>query len=152
MTTENNQKIGSVLGIAVRPQKNTPMQELDSVDVRTGQGLVGDLPSVPDRGITLLSSKQWTTICREIATELPWHTRRANILVDAGALGDLIGKRIRIGDIEVDVKLEVKPCGLMDKLHQGLRERLVPDFRGGVGGQILNDGKIRKGDPIVVVG
>ncbi|MCB9854095.1 MAG: MOSC domain-containing protein [Phycisphaerales bacterium] len=152
MTTENKTTIGSVLAIAVRPEKDAPMRELVSVDARTGQGLAGDLPSIPDRGVTLISSQQWKSVCRELETELPWHTRRANILVDAGPLGDLIGKRIRIGDIEVDVKLEVKPCGLMDKQHQGLRERLVPDCRGGVGGRILTDGTIRKGDRVVVVG
>lgn len=152
MSNENTQLVGSVVGIAIRPDKNATMCEIESVDAKTGQGLAGDLPSIPDRGVTLISRQQWETVCRELETDLPWHTRRANILVDAGPLGDLIGKRIRIGTIEVDVKLEVKPCGLMDKQHQGLRERLVPDCRGGVGGRILNDGTIRMGDPVTIVG
>ncbi|HPF41844.1 MAG TPA: MOSC domain-containing protein [Phycisphaerae bacterium] len=151
MNADNAQTIGQVLAIAIRPEKNAPMKTLDAVSVSV-QGLKGDQPSIPDRGVTLISKRQWDTVCDELSAELPWHTRRANLLIDADGLGDLIGKRIRIGAIEVEVRLEVKPCGLMDKLHLGLRERLVPDCRGGVGGRILNDGEIRTGDTVVLVG
>lgn len=151
MSTETNHTIGQIIGIAIRPEKNAPMREVETVRVRAGQGLEGDVPSVPDRNVTMISNAQWQGVCRELETDLPWHTRRANLLIDAGSLGDLIGKRIRIGDVEVDVKLEVKPCGLMDKQHQGLRARLEPEGRGGIGGHILNDGAIRKGDKVTLI-
>ena len=127
------------------------MRELDDVSATAGAGLAGDVPSSKDRGVTLISKSQWEKVCSELDADLPWHTRRANILVDTDSMGHLIGRRIRIGDVEVDLKIEVDPCGLMDKIHQGLRAALVSDFRGGVGGRILNDGVIRKGDPVVLV-
>lgn len=152
MLTDLLQLVGTVEGIAIRPEKNGRMREVETVRVKAGQGLEGDVPSIPDRGVTLISKRQWTDVCRELDTELPWYTRRANLLIDAGGLGELIGKRIRISEVEVDLKLEVKPCGLMDSQHRGLRETLVPDCRGGVGGRILNDGTIRRGDSVFVIG
>lgn len=151
MTNDPAQKIGDVVAIAIRPEKNAPMQELEDVSAQSGAGLAGDVPSIPERGVTLIAKQQWEQVCSELDADLPWHTRRANILVDTDALGHLLGKRIRIGSVEVDLKREIKPCGLMDELHSGLRQALVPDQRGGVGGEILNDGIIRKGDAVVLM-
>jgi MOSC domain-containing protein YiiM len=151
MTAQEIKTIGRVAAIAIRPEKNAPMRELEEVGASAGAGLAGDVSSIPDRGVTLISKSQWDEVCGELDAALPWHTRRANILVEADALGHLIGKRIRIGDVEVDLKLEVNPCGLMDKQHQGLRAALVPDCRGGVGGKILNNGTISRGDTVVLL-
>jgi len=138
--------IGRIIAIAVRTEKNGPMRELESVNVTTDGGLDGDLPASPDRGVTMVSSAQWRDVVGELGADLPWHTRRANLLIDAGPLGGFMGKRLRIGDVEVDITQEVKPCGLMDRLHDGLKVTLQPDCRGGIGGRIVNDGTIRVGD------
>ncbi len=139
-----------ILSIAVRTEKNGPMQEIDLVSASPDGGLDGDLPAPAHRRITLLSTDQWAQTTTELGANLPWHTRRANILLDGGSLEGLIGSTVRLGDLTVKVNAETKPCGLMDKIHMGLREALVPDCRGGVYGEIVEGGTIKVGDALTV--
>lgn len=140
--------IGRVIALAIKTSEGGPMREVESVSAATDGCLAGDVPYTPDRGTTLISKPQWDEIVAELGANLPWHTRRANVLVDIERLEPLIGRRLRIGPVEIDVRGETKPCGIMDKLHQGLRDALKPECRGGVFGRIQNDGEIRIGDTI----
>jgi MOSC domain-containing protein YiiM len=143
-----HQIIGKVLAIAVRTAQNGPMREVAEVRAETGGGLDGDVKPAPHRGISLITAPQWRQVQQDLHADLPWHTRRANVLLDMHGLAPLIGKQIEIGELRIEVKGETRPCGLMDELHQGLRAALVPDCRGGVHGQILRGGTLRIGDPV----
>lgn len=142
--------IGRVLKIALRTRPKGPMQEVPEASGSENGGLTGDVSSRPDRGITFLASQQWAEATRELEKELPWHTRRANILVDAASLAELIGRTISVGDVRVRINAETRPCSLMDRLEPGLRAALTPDCRAGVYGRILNDGQLRVGDLVVL--
>lgn len=146
-----DESVGKVLAIALRTRPKGPMNEVERAAAVANVGLTCDVASRPDRAITLLASDQWRDVTRELATDLPWHTRRANILVESTGLGRLIGKTIRIGPIEVRIEAETKPCGLMDQLHDGLRAELAPDCRGGVYGRITRGGEINIGDSVVII-
>lgn len=127
------------------------MQEVREASASVDGGLFGDVKSSIERGITLLSAGQWQDVSRELKAELPWHTRRANVLVDSGGLAHLIGQTIRLGDLEVEVLAETKPCGYMDKLFPGLRAALKPECRAGVYGRIRRGGMLRVGDMVRVM-
>ncbi len=142
---------GTVLAMAVRPDKGVPMVEITEAAARTGRGLAGDERAKGKRGITLICSGLWSRSMADLAADLPWHTRRANILTEGIDLSAAIGKRIRIGKVEVLIDDETRPCGLMDELYDGLRKALVPDCRGGVLGEILNDETIRVGDTVELI-
>ena len=75
--------------------------------------------------------------------DLPWHTRRANVLIDTDTLVHLIGSTIHIGLAHVLIHQETTPCDEMDQFFPGLRRALTPDCHGGVYGQIVKGGKIR---------
>jgi len=143
---------GRVEAIALRSGRNQCMIEVTAADAVADHGLTGDYQPAVDRGITLISAPQWGDVQRELKADLPWHTRRANVLVSAKRLASLIGRTIRIGDATVEIKAETKPCALMDELHQGLRNALTPDCRGGVYGRVVKGGPIRVGDAIRVDG
>lgn len=149
----NEQRVGKVLAIALRTGASEPMKDVaQAVAVENG-GLVGDIASEPDRGILLLALKQWEEVIRALGTVMLWHTRRANLLVDAATLAGLIGKTIRIGpDVLVAVTAEAIPCAEMDRVRPGLREILRADCRGGVYGRIVKGGKFAVGDLVVVRG
>ncbi|OWY70308.1 hypothetical protein B7486_16055 [cyanobacterium TDX16] len=144
--------VGAVLGIALRYQDKGKMREVTEVSGVENGGLEGDLASRPDRGVTLIASRQWKQAIKELGVDLPWYTRRANILVDSEGLGGLIGKRIRIGEIELAVNDETRPCELMDRLEPGLKDVLKPDCRGGVNGRIVKAGRVRVGDEVRIIG
>ncbi len=141
----------TVTGIAVRTVEDGPMCEIDRAVAAVDCGIDGDLECRPDRGITFISSQQWAQVVRELNAELPWHLRRANVLVDAPDLSGWIGRTVRVGEIEVDIKAETKPCGLMEKLHGGLMDALKPELRGGVYGRVTAGGAFRIGDGIEVL-
>lgn len=143
-----DQTIGTVTAIAVRGASGRPMQEIREVVAVAGGALEGDGEHSPDRGITLISSRQLEQVNRELRADLPWHTRRANVLVDADRLGDLIGRTITIGDVVVAVAGETRPCNRMDGFHPGLKAALTPDCRAGVHGRITTAGTIRVGDVV----
>ena len=142
-------RLGIIVGIAIRTGVKQPMQELAEVEATEAGGLTGDNPARPHRGITLISQPQWGDVQADLGADLPWHMRRANLLVDASGLLDWIDGDLRIGQVELHVNAETKPCGLMDQIHQGLRAVLVADGRAGVYGQVTKGGTIRVGDDIV---
>lgn len=142
--------IGKVVALALRPAEDAPMHVVESADAAVDGSLTGDHATKPERGITLISARQWRQVQKELGGDIPWHTRRANVLVDCDGMGTLIGRTIRVGEVVVDVKNETKPCEVMDRQQPGLREALKPDCRGGIYGQIVRGGRIRVGDPVTL--
>lgn len=146
MNTSN--RIATVRAIALKTAVGGPMRQVSSARAFTGGGLEGSADVALDRGVTLISEPQWGEAMRELNADAPWHTRRANVLLDAAALGGLIGKRIRIGAIELLVTEETKPCGQMEAALAGLRGALKPDCRGGVCCRVVQGGEFRIGDVV----
>ena len=140
------QLIGRVLALALRCRDKAKMSEVTEAAAERDGGLVGDLAVQAYRGVTLIAAGQWAEVQKELDTELPWYTRRANVLVDAERLGHLIGQEIRIGEVPLKIEGETRPCELMDRLHNGLKAALKPECRGGVHGRVLRGGTIRVGD------
>lgn len=147
MTTGNGSS-GVVRGIAHRPVDGAAMEEVAVCQVLPGRGIVTENRKPGKREITLISREAWRDTCRELGAELPWFTRRANLLIEGLDLAALVGKSIQIGDVRIFIHGETKPCGLMDQQHEGLRAVLVPAFRGGVHGQVCSAGTIRIGDSV----
>ena len=144
--------VGAIGGIAIRTAEGGPMREIDRAVAVENGGLHGDIDMSPDRGVTFISAAQWREVTAELKAELPWHTRRANVLVECAGLGDLIGRTVQLGDVQVAVLAETKPGGIMDRLHPGLRKSLVPDCRGGVYGRVLTGGTFQTGDRLLDLG
>ncbi len=142
----SDRPIGRVLAIAIRSAEGGPMREFECANARRDAALEGHGPVDPSRGITLLSARQWKDVVMELGRDIPWHTRRANVLLDADGLLPLVGATIRIGEVNIEICDETRPCRIMERQAAGLREILKKDGRGGVHGRILNDGKIRVGD------
>jgi MOSC domain-containing protein YiiM len=139
-----------LIGIAIRQRKQAPMQTLQQAQVSPAQGIEGDFKRKPGkRQITVLSVKQWQLACNEINANLPWTIRRANLLVDGIEFCDaMLGKRLKIGDIELQIMAETEPCHKMDEQSQGLRAALTPNWRGGVCCQVISGGEINTGDTL----
>lgn len=142
------QPIGKVLSIAVRTAQRGAMKEVPHASARVDGGLEGDIAVSASRGVSFISAEQWRQVTRELGANLAWHTRRANVLVETASLGHLVGKTVRVGEVELEITDETRPCALMDQLHQGLRAALVPDCRGGVHGRVLRAGRIQVGDTL----
>ena len=128
------------------------MQVIDQASITVDKGITGDFRgSQKDRQVTILSESAWRSACDSIAADLPWTTRRANILVDGIEFSEAdIGKRIQIGDCELEVSEETDPCSVMDSQHQGLKAALMPDWRGGVSCRVIKAGDFKVGDSLEI--
>lgn len=139
---------GIVRALAVRPGDHEKMVEHFKARATKGKGLDGDERAKGKRGITFLDADRWFDVIAELDTVLPWHTRRANVLVQGIDLSQTIGMRLRVGEVIVHIWGETKPCDEMEELCKGLKAFLKPHMRGGVHGEVLSGGLIRVNDPV----
>ncbi len=142
---------GKVKAIAYRSNSRDSMIEIDQCSVLAGKGLELETRKPGTRNVTLLAVLSWQDVCRDLNVELPWHIRRANLLVEGADLQSFLSKTISIGELRVEILDETRPCKLMDELHEGLREALKPAFRGGVFGRVLTGGAIAVGDTVGII-
>jgi len=142
---------GTIVAIAYRPTDGDVMRDLTECRVLEKRGLELENRKHGKREVTLLSKAAWAQTCRDVDAELSWHLRRANFLVSGIDLAACIGGKIAIGEVEVWIHAETRPCGLMDEQHHGLKDALKPDFRGGVHGQVVVGGRVRVGDEVRVL-
>ena len=142
--------MSTIQAIAIKNRPRVPMQAIDSATITVANGILGDFRGTQlGRQITILSQDTWNTVCGELEAELPWTTRRANLLVDDIEFSDaFLGKRIHIGDVELVVTEETVPCSNMDAQHQGLTAALTPPWRGGVCCNVIKGGDIKIGDTV----
>ena len=142
--------MSSIRAIAIKNRPRVAMQDIDSAKITVANGILGDFRGTqPQRQITILSESAWSKVCTEIGADLPWTTRRANLLVDEVEFNvSYVGKTVRIGDVELIVTEETKPCSNMDAQHQGLTAALTPDWRGGICCNVIKPGEIKIGDQV----
>ena len=137
---------GRIRAIALKPEHKGPMRLVDMATVRE-DGLEGNVGQ--ERHITLLAREQWDAAQRELGGELPWETRRANILVEGVAsFSEIIGHKLNLGEVTLRIVGETHPCSQMDHAQPGLQAALNSECRGGVHGRVVNGGTIRVGDRV----
>lgn len=142
--------MSSIKAIAVKHRPREAMQTLDSARVEVASGIAGDFRgSQRDRQVTILSEASWRKACEAIDADLPWTVRRANLLVDGVEFdASWVGRRVRIGDVELEITEETDPCSRMDAQHRGLTAALAPEWRGGVCCKVVSAGEIAIGDRV----
>lgn len=135
-----------LLGIAIKRRKYAKMELLQRVQLTPEAGLAGDYRGAPGkRQVTLLSLADWQRACVELGIELPWHVRRANLLVDELPLFETKGSLITLGDAVLEVTGETDPCERMEAVRPGLFAALASQWRGGVTCRVRDGGLLTIG-------
>lgn len=146
-----DQSKGKLVAIAVKSQNDGRMHLLDEANITKESGVENDPRGrKTNRQVTVVSSESWAEVCADLGKEIPWTFRRANLLVDGVYLPNSKGKKLIIGEVEMVVTFETTPCYVMDEAESGLKDALVPDWRGGVLCSILKEGNITCGDAVVL--
>lgn len=149
MPHTNHTVSGLLRAIATRAAKRAPMVGHEVVEVDRHTGLHGDFGRKPGKAqVTILSEEAWQAACREVGVTLAWTLRRANLLVTGIPVQPVVGARITIGTVVLEVTGETDPCRRMEEAHPGLQRALTPEARGGVRCRILAGGRIRAGDSV----
>lgn len=144
--------MGRLIGIARREQKRAAMETLDDAEISAQTGVANDSRGKPgQRQVTVISAEAWAAACRDLGRQIPWTTRRANLLVEDVQLPQRTGAVIEIGDVRLLVTMEVDPCSRMEEQYEGLKAALTPEWRGGVACTVLQGGSVRLGDLVAVL-
>lgn len=139
--------MGEVTGIALRDRPRAPMQPLTQSEITVAAGLTGDFRGAAhDRQVTVLTGEGWRAACALLGEELPWVTRRANLLVRGLDLTGRIGARLQVGEAVLVITDECDPCSMMEKARTGLRKALLPGWRAGAVCRVAGAGWVRLGD------
>ena len=148
---------GVVLSIYTTGEAAAPMELKPEVRAVVGKGLEGDRYfkgvgkyshiTGPLREVTFIESEALEAVSRDKGIKLDPSQTRRNILTSGAPLNHLVGRKFRVGEVELYGVRLCEPCAYLEKLtYPGVFAALV--HRGGVRGQIINDGVIRVGDVI----
>jgi MOSC domain-containing protein YiiM len=143
---------GRLIGIVRKAKPYAEPETLEHARVSVEAGVDGDYRGLhSENKVVVLSTEKWRAACAELGRELPWTTRRGNLLVEGVALPNAIGARFTIGPVELEIIDECAPCGRMEQAAEGLRAALTPDWRGGVACDVVEAAQIALGDRVDVI-
>ncbi len=145
------------IGLGIAAKKGEPLISMPEVEVRVGQGIVGDryfssTPHAPrKRGgeITLIEAEALAALAIDYQIHLEHLATRRNVLTQNIALNHLVGCRFSLGEIILEGLELSEPCSRLEKFTQkGVIKGLI--HRGGLRARILSDGVLRVGDRLSV--
>lgn len=139
---------GRLEAIWIKRQSRGSMAGVDRARLVADLGIEGNANQGGRRQVTLLSREAWEQVQTELGADVDPSTRRANMLVSGVDLAQSRDRVLRVGPVRIRVRGETRPCTLMDDAHPGLRDALDPGWRGGVFGEVLDDGHVSVGDAV----
>ena len=141
------------LGISTR--NNQPIKEVDSIDVLANQGVVGDRHfkefNDPYNQLSLIESENIDYYNIRFGLSIPYIDFRRNVVTKGIKLNELIGKKILIGNVELEGIDLCRPCRhLTEVLGQ---DNILKEFlrKGGLRCKVLSSSSIKLGDKIKVL-
>jgi MOSC domain-containing protein YiiM len=146
--------MGRVESIHIAEEKAAPTRPVDRVRVVAGKGIEGDRkyradghPRGEGRDLTLIESEAIEGLREDTGIEIGPGDARRNVVTRGIGLNDLVGKRIKVGEVEgVGVEL-CEPCSHLQSLTKpGVLRGLV--HRGGLRVDVDRGGQIAVGDEV----
>ena len=140
------------LGIAF--SNNKKIKEVDSIEVIANKGVVGDRHfsdyNDPFCQLTLIESENIDYYNLKYGLNIPYVEFRRNIVTEGIRLNELVGKKLRIGNVEVEAVDLCRPCRHLTEIL--CQDNILKEFlrKGGLRCQILSSSIIKIGDKIII--
>lgn len=146
-----NEQAGTIVAIFLASAHGEMPQAVESAVGHPGKGFEGDRnfgDSDPEScDITLIEAEAFESQRSEHGLDLRPEAARRQVLVRGVDLGDFIGRRFRVGELECEGEDRCEPCNHLAKLvdsqvvlkgllHTGLRARIVSGGTIRVGDQV----------------
>jgi MOSC domain-containing protein YiiM len=123
---------------------------MDHVQVLTDYGLEGDWRSRSGRGrqVTLIAAESLVQVAETLGLDaIPDGASRRQIVIAGLSLDSLLGRRLRLGPVLVQLTETCEPCQNMErKIGRGAQEAMRG--HGGVCARVLEGGLLHAGDPV----
>ena len=147
--------MSKVFKLGITSNNNKKIEEVESIEVLANKGVVGDRHfdnyNDPYCQLSLIEAENIDEYNLKFGLNIPYLDFRRNIITKGIKLNDLVGKKLSIGNVEVEGIDLCRPCRhLTDMLDQ---ENILKEFlrKGGLRCQILSSSKINIGDTIKVL-
>tara|TARA_B110001450_G_scaffold212031_1_gene203858 strand:+ start:127 stop:573 length:447 start_codon:yes stop_codon:yes gene_type:complete len=147
--------MSKVYKIGITKINNQIIDNVESIDVVKDKGIVGDRHfqefNDPYNQLSLIECENIDYYNNKYKLNIPHLDFRRNIVTKGIELNDLIGKKIKIGDVLVEGIDLCRPCKhLSEKLNQ---KNIIKEFlrRGGLRCRILSSSNININDEIKVL-
>jgi MOSC domain-containing protein YiiM len=129
--------------IFVCPGRGVPMEPRDRAVLLAGHGLEGCAHARPGgkRQVLLVSAAHLRAVGVEPGTI------RENLVVEGADVQSWpVGRRVRIGGVELEVTMICDPCQNMEAIRPGLQAEL--EGRRGMLARVIEGGELAVGDPV----
>ena len=147
--------MAEVFKLGIAANNNQSIMEVHSIEVLANKGIVGDRHfhdfNDPYNQLSLIESENIDEYNIKFGLDIPYIDFRRNIVTKGIKLNDLIGKKLKVGNVELEAIELCRPCRhLTEMLDQ---KNILKEFmrKGGLRCQILTSSKINIGDKIELI-
>jgi MOSC domain-containing protein YiiM len=147
--------MSEVLKLGIASKNNETIDEVNSIEVLTNKGIVGDRHfkefNDPYNQLSLIESENIDYYNIKYGLDIPHVNFRRNVITKGIQLNELVGKKLVIGDVQLEGIDLCRPCRhLTEVLNQ---DNILKEFlrRGGLRCQILSSSNIKIGDKIKIL-
>ena len=147
--------MSKVFKLGIADKNNSEIKEVTSIEVLANKGVVGDRHfddfNDPYCQLSLIESENIDYYNFKYGLNIPYINFRRNIVTKGIKLNELVGKKIKVGDVSIEGIDLCRPCRHLTEILD--QENILKEFlrRGGLRCQILSSAKIKVGDEIKVI-
>ena len=146
--------MSKVFKLGISNSNNEKIKEVESIEVLANKGVVGDRHfsdyNDPFCQLTLIESENIDFYNLKYGLNIPYVEFRRNIVTKGIRLNELIGKKLKIGNVEVEAVDLCRPCRHLTEVL--CQDNILKEFlrKGGLRCQILSSSIIKIGDEIII--
>ena len=143
------------IGITKKNNQKLKIEKVNNVEVVAGKGIKGDRNyhdyNEARKQITLIESESIDYYNQKFNTNFSYLDLRRNLITKNIQLNELIGKKLSIGQIDIQVHDLCRPCIYLQEILG--KDNIIKEFlnRGGLRCEILISGNIKVGDEIKIL-
>ena len=144
-----------VLKLGMASNNNQAIEEVNSIKVLANQGIVGDRHfkefNDPYNQLSLIESENIDYYNIKYGLDIPYKDFRRNVVTKGIQLNDLVGKKLIVGNVELEGIDLCRPCRHLTEVLK--QNNILKEFlrRGGLRCQILSSSNIKIGDEIKIL-
>ena len=143
------------IGITKKNNQKLKIEKVNNVEVVAGKGIKGDRNyhdyNEARKQITLIESESIDYYNQKFNTNFSYLDFRRNLITKNIQLNELVGKKLSIGQIDIQVHDLCRPCNYLQEILG--KDNIIKEFlrRGGLRCEILISGNIKVGDEIKIL-
>ena len=147
--------MSKVIKLGIAKNNNQAIEEVKKVELLAGKGVVGDRHFHENNNvrsqITLIESENIDYYNNKFNTDYTYLNFRRNVVTKGIELNNLVGKKLSIGNIEIEGHDLCRPCKHLEETLKG--KDILKEFlrKGGLRCEILTSGTIKLEDEITIL-